>query len=361
MIRILVIDDSIIVRRTLFTLLNKEPDFSVVGTAKNGLEGLEKLAELKPDIVTLDVMMPVLDGLQTLSRLRETDLATPVIMFSSLTESGASATMEALSRGADDFVMKPSQSLNPLTDTTGSIQGQLIPKIRGLAKKTRNKWDTAHGKEPVPYVFRMPRVTARNILERRNNRPDIVAIGVSTGGPEALHKVLPSLPESFSVPVMVVQHMPSLFTRALAERLDKFCKLKVKEAEEGEILEAGTIYLGSGDFHLTVKRDGTKVRAVKTRTPPVNSCRPSVDVLFSSLAGVFGRRTLALVFTGMGKDGLEGCRDLRSAGATIFVQDKKSSVIWGMPGHVARANLANKVISLDRVTYEITRALARPI
>ncbi|MFH1531049.1 MAG: chemotaxis response regulator protein-glutamate methylesterase [Pseudomonadota bacterium] len=356
-IRILVIDDSIIVRKTLGSLLGKEPDFEVVGTARNGVEGLKMFGELKPDIIILDIVMPVMDGLEALSNIRKSDKVTPVIMFSSLTENGAAITLDALARGANDYVAKPSRSMSPLTDTTGSIKGQLVPKIRVLAAASRARLPGAKSSEKAQWEFKPPIVPDLNIPERRNARPEVVAIGVSTGGPEALHKVLTAIPGSFPVPILVVQHMPALFTRALSERLDRFCALKVREAVDGELLEPGTIYFGPGDFHMSVKKDGLDVRILVTREPPINSCRPSVDALFHSLAPVFGRRTMALVLTGMGKDGLSGCVALRKTGATILAQDRESSVIWGMPGHVAEANLANKVVPLERMAFEIVRAV----
>ncbi len=341
------------------TVLDKEPGLRVVATARNGAEGLEMFRKHRPDLVTLDIMMPVVDGLETLSRIRETDLKTPVIMFSSLTGDGATATMDALSRGANDYVLKPSGIGKSMSDTSDAIQDEMVPKIRALVTAKRELTTPPPAPDGPPFVFRLPRVTERQIIERRQSPPDVLAIGVSAGGPEALHQILPQLPSDFPIPILVIQHMPALFTRALSARLDRFCKLSVREAADEEILEPGTIYFAPGDYHLTVKRDGTRMRAQVLQTPPINSCRPSVDALFQSVARVFGRRALSLVLTGMGKDGLEGCKDLRNVGATIYVQDKNSSVIWGMPGHVARANLANKVVPLERMVYEIVRTANR--
>jgi two-component system, chemotaxis family, protein-glutamate methylesterase/glutaminase len=353
-IRILVVDDSIIVRKTLHVILSREADLEIVGSARNGVDGLIQFQKLQPDIVTLDIMMPVMDGLETLSKIREHDKHTPIIMFSSLTETSAKATLEALTRGANDYVTKPSQSLSPMSDSTASIRNQLVPKIRSLCAavlstdETQARWD-----------FGPPVLEGQKQRERRYNSPDIVAIGVSTGGPEALQAILPALPVEFPVPIVIVQHMPAIFTRSLAERLNQTCRLDVQEAQNGEVLEPGSVRFGPGDQHILVQKMARGVKIRLSSDPPVNSCRPSVDVLFRSVAKSYGRKALALVLTGMGKDGLEGARELRHAGALIYVQDEPSSVVWGMPGVIAKNHLSNKVIPLSRIAYELTRTVAR--
>lgn len=348
-IKILIVDDSIIIRKTLTAVLSKEPDLEVVGAARNGIEALAMHQRLKPHVITLDVVMPGMDGLETLSRLRAVDREVTVIMFSSLTGKGAEATVEALARGANDYVMKPTTA-GDTTRALDTIRRQLAPKVRALVSVLRRKGESELGEETMLAID-------RSVAEGAGVRyrpPDIVAIGVSTGGPEALSVVLPSLPESFPVPVVVVQHMPALFVKVLVDRLDGQCKMRVIEADNGQPLEAGCAYFAPGDHHLLVTRTDEVYRASIKNGPPVNSCRPSVDVLFQALARCAGDRVLGLVLTGMGRDGLDGCRSLTASGSRIWVQDAESSVVWGMPGVVARAGLARRVLPLQ----EIARALA---
>ena len=344
--RVLVVDDAVVVRRTLADAVSRDSSLEVAGTAANGRIGLEKFSALKPDIVLLDIEMPEMDGLETVRELRKLDLKVPIIMFSTLTERGASATLEALSLGATDYVTKPSNL--DMGATLLTVTHELIPKIRALCHLPES--GTEEKKRPVP-VFIPPMATSRLVVPAQ-----VIAIGVSTGGPDALARLLPTLPANLPVPVLVAQHMPAIFTQMLATRLAAKSAIAVREATPGEELSAGTVFIAPGDFHMLVTADRGKNFIATNRAPKENFCRPSVDVLFRSVASVYGARALAMVLTGMGQDGLNSCQELRQLGARVVVQDEATSVVWGMPGNVARAGLAHKILPLDRIGPEIVAA-----
>ncbi|MGA2963802.1 MAG: chemotaxis response regulator protein-glutamate methylesterase [Candidatus Korobacteraceae bacterium] len=347
--RILIVDDSVVIRQLLKEVLAGDPQLEVAGVAANGQIALAMLNQLSPDLVTLDVEMPVLDGLETLKQLRQSHPRLPVIMFSTLTARGAQATIESLAFGASDYVTKPS-NVGSVTVAKERIREQLIPKIKALCKLTS-------GTPSVPPVRLRPSapLLTQPRLYQRASAVNVVAIGCSTGGPNALAEVLPNLPANFAAPVVVVQHMPATFTRFLAQRLDSICALRVREAVSGEPLQQGTIWIAPGDFHLKVIKRGAELQLVTEQSPPENSCRPSVDVLFRSMVTAYGGNVLAVVLTGMGQDGLRGCKELYELGAHIVVQDEATSVVWGMPGFVAREQLADRVLPLQEIGPEITR------
>jgi len=355
-IRVLVVDDSVVVRRLVSRVLEEEPDVEVVGAAANGRIALAKLAQLEVDVVTLDIEMPEMDGLATLAQLRPRWPRLPVIMFSTLTERGAEATLEALSLGASDYVTKPTGLHNP-AEALAAVKAELLPRIRALHGRHR-----ALAQAPAPAVARPgPAATPavrEPVVRPANARIDLVAIGVSTGGPNALAELLPALPSSFPVPIVIVQHMPPVFTRMLANRLDSCCGVSVIEAVGGEALLPGRVYIAAGGRHLALARHGTSVVTVANDDPPAHSCRPAVDVLFRSVAGLYGTGALAVVLTGMGQDGLQGAEAIRLAGGQVLAQDEASSVVWGMPGFVARAELADAVLPLDELAAEIGRRVA---
>ncbi len=337
------VDDSATARRMLVDALSADPDLEVVGTASNGIVGLLDIAKLTPDIVTLDVEMPEMSGLEVLKKLRRDHPTQRVIMFSALTEPGAMETIEALSLGAQEYVTKPANADDPAAGMR-QIREQLTPKIKGLCG------DILKTVTDAPVAVEMSR---RPVA--RTSRIDMVAIGISTGGPNALDVVIPALPTDFPVPVLIVQHMPSIFTRHLAERLSSRSAVSVREATDGEQVQPGAVRIAPGDWHMVVERECGSGKIRLHRGDLENSCRPSADVLFRSVAAVHGSNALAVIMTGMGQDGLDGCRQIRDAGGTILAQDEATSVVWGMPGSVIRAGLASIVLPLSKIAGEINR------
>ena len=334
--RVLIVDDAVVIRRLLADTLAADPAIEVVGTAANGRIALAKLAQVTPDLVILDVEMPEMDGLATLREIRKTHPKLPVIMFSAHTERGAAAALDALALGATDYFAKP--AAGGLDASLQVLRDELIPTIKALCARDRR----ASGGFPA-----VTGPTAATV--------DVVAIGTSTGGPNALAEVFANLPADLAVPIVVVQHMPSTFTSLLAERLTAQTPIRVEEGRTGGVLRPGHAWLAPGDFHMTVARDGPAVRIGLNQGPPENSCRPAADPLFRSAAAAFGPNVLAVVLTGMGQDGLRGCEAVRAAGGQIVVQDEASSVVWGMPGFVARAGLADRVLPLGLIAPEIAR------
>lgn len=385
-IRVLIVDDSAFVRRALQRVLSCDAGFEVAAVAENGRAALEVLAKQTVDAVVLDVEMPVMDGLETLKALRERQRSLPVVMFSTLTTRGGEATLEALTLGANDYVTKPSQQGNA-DQAFAAVERELLPRLRTLvehhwarvgrpahasapatvpapcketpvasvrATATRSTASAAPLR-PTPVIApdSVPRPTGR----RRESPIDVIAIGVSTGGPSALHQIFAALPADLGVPIVLVQHMPPLFTGLLAQRLDAISAWEVLEAKQDDELRPGRALLAPGDFHLGVKRERGVVRAQLSQSAPVNSCRPAVDVLFRSVAQVYGGRVLAVVLTGMGRDGLEGSRELVQGGAHCIVQDAESSVVWGMPGYVAKEGLADAVVPLTKIVEQISKCV----
>ncbi len=343
-IRVLVVDDSSVVRRMISEALTSDPELEVAGTAPNGKIALDKLPQIVPDVVTLDIEMPGLGGLETIAPLRAQYPKLPVIMFSTLTRKGAVDTLNALSLGATDYVTKPSNT-GSLAAGLLAVKQDLIPKIKALCGRFRGTDDgTARA---VPTVIRS--------WAERAPRGALLAVGVSTGGPNALTTLFQSIPADFPVPIVIVQHMPKLFTHYLAERLNALSPLSVAEAQGEELLRPGMVRIAPGDFHLVV---GATPRGWVTRLhqlPPENSCRPAVDVLFHSVAETVGSAAVGVVLTGMGQDGLRGSRAIRAAGGRMVVQDEPTSVVWGMPGAVAQAGLANYILPLQQIGPRLTQ------
>jgi two-component system, chemotaxis family, protein-glutamate methylesterase/glutaminase len=360
-IRVLVVDDAVVVRRMVTDVLSADPEIEVVGSAANGRIGLQKVTQVNPDLVTMDVEMPEMDGLQALKALRQTHPDLPVIMFSTLTERGATATLDALSLGASDYVTKPA-NVGSVALAQQRIRDELIPKVKALCgREHKPAGRSSPGATLAPPVVATPRFTPTPRTDGASPEAavDIVAIGVSTGGPNALAVLLPMLPPTLPVPVVLVQHMPPMFTKLLAERLHAQSSLRVMEAAGGECLAPGCVYIAPGNFHMIVERRATGVVTALNQLPPENSCRPAVDPLFRSVSRAYGGRTLAVVLTGMGQDGLRGAEDIRSVGGQVIVQDEASSVVWGMPGFVAKAGLAEQVLPLVDIAAEITRRCTR--
>jgi two-component system chemotaxis response regulator CheB len=343
-IRILIVDDSVVFRKLLSDTLSADEALEVAGTATDGRIALAKISQLKPDLITLDIEMPVMNGLETLAALRKLHPKLPVIMFSTLTERGAAATLEALSLGASDYAAKPGYVDGPAMSVE-HIRKELIPKIKALCGRATPLKLVAI---PICRPALLPRV-------RTNPRIEIVAIGTSTGGPNALAEVLPRIPSDFPVPIVVVQHMPPIFTRLLADRLASQSVIPVEEGSSGAILSPGHAWIAPGNFHMKVMRAGLNRRLELNQSPPENSCRPAVDVLFRSVAAACGANALAVVMTGMGSDGVLGAEAIRDAGGNVIIQDEASSVVWGMPGLVHASGLDDAAYPLAQLPMEITR------
>ena len=343
-VRVLVVDDSVTIRRLLTDALSKDSEIEVVGSAANGRIALSKLQTTPPDLVIMDVEMPELDGISTLRELRKTHAKLPVIMFSTLTERGALTTLEALGAGASDYLTKP-QAGAGLPDAMARLRETLIPKVRALGG--------LRSTPPAAVKAAPMRVIATPLV-----RPDVLAIGASTGGPNALAEVLANLPP-LPIPTVITQHMPPLFTRLFAERLQATTRHTVREAAEGDVLLPGHVYIAPGDRHMLVTRAQDKTIVHLDDGPPESSCRPAVDPMLRSVVQVYGPRVLSVILTGMGQDGLEGCRVVREAGGQVVAQDEATSVVWGMPGFVAREGLAHAVVALKDVAAEIVRRTAR--
>jgi two-component system, chemotaxis family, protein-glutamate methylesterase/glutaminase len=386
-LKILVVDDTVTYRQILSKIVSGFDSVDLLGIASNGKIAMSKIGIKQPDLVLLDVFMPEMDGLETLDQIKKQYPHIDVIMLSGVDRENANITMKALSSGALDFIAKPrGESIEEnIAELKTALSGLILMartrkysrQARGIFSETSHHVSAgesaAHGsppsekihrhvyvKPPVPDTAGISGAAISGILpgERRiykkPARIDVVAIGVSTGGPNALQEIIPKIAAEFSVPILAVQHMPPMFTASLAARLNSLSAIKVVEAQEGRTVEKGVMYIAPGGRHLTVKKDrlNTKIIALSD-SPPVNSCRPSVDVLFHSVAEVYGGNSLAVILTGMGNDGVAGVSAMRRGGSYSIVQDEKSSVIWGMPGAVVEADEANEIVPLDRMALRI--------
>jgi len=338
-IRVLVVDDSAFVRRAIIRMLDNHPIIQVVDVASDGEMAIELIKKLHPDVVTLDIRMPILDGLSALERIMN-ECPTPVIMLSSLTEKGGENTLRALELGAVDFIDK--SATGGAMDFTG-IVGELISKIQVAARVEMRK---------LQAVDSGTRVEEKQLTIAKSGT-EVVLIGTSTGGPPALQKVLTALPADFPCPILLVQHMPVGFTASLAERLDRLCALTVKEAEDGELLRNGTAYLAPAGLHLKLTRGDDGVRARLDITPEAALHRPSVDTLLESAAAVCGKKSLAVVLTGMGKDGAAGSKMLAAAGGRIVVESEETAIVFGMPKAVLETVTTATVVPLYKVARTI--------
>lgn len=340
-LRVLIVDDSAVTRRLLADVLAEDAGLEVVGQASDGMLAMQQIARLKPDVVTLDVEMPGMDGMETLRQIRELHSGTRVLMLSNLTERGAPVTLKALMNGASDYCPKPVRSRSA-AESREYLRRELLPRVRQFSRRgvgrteLRTNAPVSDGKRPL-------------------RTPQAVAIGVSTGGPQALERILPHIPKDFHLPILIVQHMPAMFTRLLAQRLALESKIGIEEAREGQEVRAGVALIAPGNYHMRVKRRGTLVNVALDQEPAENSCRPAVDVLFRSVAEVWGGNVLAAVLTGMGRDGLNGAQLLKNQGAWLLAQDEASSVVWGMPGAVTQAGLADEVVDIQQVVPAILK------
>ena len=362
-IRVLIVDDSVVIRQLVTHALEADPAIEIVGVAANGSIAMAKIVQLNPDAVTLDIEMPEVDGLETLRRIRRDHGHLRVIMFSTLTERGAAITLEALSLGADDYVAKVSNE-GSLDRSLHRLREELIPKIKQFFNvpdlRVAKPAPVPGARTAAPAQAHHPMAPPPRPIAACWEKPAVIVVGVSTGGPAALSRIMPQFPADFPVPFLIVQHMPPLFTKLLADRLNETCPLTVREAVEGAVLEPGKVWIAPGDYHMRIVPRGREFRVKLDQGPTENSCRPAVDVLFVSAAEAFGGRTLAAVLTGMGRDGQRGCAVLKAKGASVIVQDQATSVVWGMPGSVAQDGLADAILPLDEIPKEIMARLGYP-
>ena len=371
-VRVLIVDDSAIMRKIIASALQKEPSIEIAGFAANGLQAIEAIKTCNPDVMTLDIEMPEMDGLTALREIRKDNKYLPIIMFSSLTHKGAQAAVMALTAGASDYVGKPVNTTGGIDDAFKVLEAELIPKIIGLAKRVKSRRDREErgastqipststlktsitakpsASKPISSLASKVSKVTSGVLAKP---AQAVCIGVSTGGPEALMQVFGTFNAPLSVPIFIVQHMPADFTALLAARLSATGVMTVKEAEEGEIALPGMVYIAPGGFHMTLSRPGTKTLIHLNTEPPENSCRPAVDVLFRTAADIYGSGLLAVMLTGMGYDGLKGTQIIKEKGGQVIAQDEATSVIWGMPGAVVQAGLADGVLPIDKMADEI--------
>jgi two-component system chemotaxis response regulator CheB len=344
--RVLVVDDSVVIRRSLTEALARTPEIMVVGSASSGRIALMKIPLLRPDVVALDMAMPETSGLETLSAIRTAYPTLPVIVLSPSTGAGRTALAEALALGAVTSLVKPA-----IVPGTGNGRERLAAELAAkiMLYCPEQPCFAAIGPETQDDAPLPPDG------ERTEVRIDILAIAVSTGGPSALMDLIPRFPKDFPVPIVIVQHMPPTFTTLLAERLAAKSSIRVVEGSLHQTLVPGCASIAPGDFHMAVVRDGDTVRLRVHQEAPENSCRPAADVLFRSVARVYGRHVLGVVMTGMGRDGFIGCEWIRNAGGQVIVQDQASSVVWGMPGFVVKAGLADQILALSALGPEIIR------
>lgn len=347
--RILVVDDAVVIRKLITETLNRDPFLEVVGTAPNGRIALQKITQVNPDIIILDVEMPEMDGLETIKEIRKVYPKLPVIMFSTLTGRGTVTTIEALSAGASDYVCKPG-NIGCITEAIDKLQSDLIPKIKSLCPDA--------GAPRVSVAWRGVPPPSLSLFAKPPP-VEILAVGTSTGGPNALAVMFKGFPRDFPAPVVVVQHMPPTFTALLADRLAANTPIQFQEGAEGMELAPGHGYIAPGGKHMILSREHGRVIVRLNEDPPENSCRPAVDVLFRSVAATYGAGTLGVILTGMGHDGLRGCQLIREQHGQILAQDQESSVVWGMPGAVAQAGLSDRTLPLDQICPEIVRRVRR--
>jgi len=348
-IRVLVADDSAVMRSAVSRLLQSDKDIHVVGVAKDGLNAVQQVAALNPDVVTLDLEMPVMNGLEALERIMR-DYPRPVIMFSSLTVEGAEATFDALALGAFDYVAKPANSA-----ASSAVRDELIAKIKA-AYASRGRRAALHG-QPKPGVLPPPPKTrAAEIL----GNVSLVCLGCSTGGPAALQRILPVLPADFPAPIVIVQHMPPGFTEPFARRLNGLCSLQVREAAQGQLLEPNTVSIAPAGWQTTVHGKGLKLFVNLSKEPVGMLHMPSVDVMMLSVAASCGHRALGVILTGMGSDGERGMSALHASGALTIGQDERSCAVYGMPRVCAELGILDHILPLDEIPRELLRAIRVP-
>ena len=346
MVNVLVVDDSAFMRNTLTSMISSDPEIKVVGIARNGIEAVDKVAELKPDIVTLDVEMPRMNGLEALKHIMA-KTPVPVLMVSSLTDEDAKETLEALDLGAVDFIPK---NLSDLSVNIVKIKEILIDKIKNIAKKGI----VLKKKKIATKTLEMPKISQ----ETGHRKTGIVVIGTSTGGPKALQNIVTRIPEDFPVPILIAQHMPPAFTGPFAERLNSLSKISVKEAENGESVKKGTAYIAPGRGHMgIIRKKVTQTSIIISEDDGSHIYKPSIDVLMLSVVEGFSGQVLGVILTGLGNDGSKGMKEIKNKGGRTIAESEESCIVYGMPKAIVDAGIADKIVPLDEVAGEIINAV----
>lgn len=353
MISVVVVDDSAFMRKALSMMLAGDPEIQVVGTARDGEEGLEKIRQLKPDVVTMDIEMPRMDGLTALRHIMM-EMPRPVLMVSSLTTEGAEATLKAMELGAVDFIPK---QLSRVSLDIIKIEWELRAKVKNVARRKIRPIRPQRKVEVIPHPVLTEKKTTEAILQKKSPLRDVVAIGVSTGGPPAIQKVLAKLPADFPACILIAQHMPQAFTGPFAKRLNAVCQIAVKEAEAGDRVKPGTAFVAPGGRHLLIDQKVSRIDLLISDEPKEELYKPSANVLIASVAQGVGKRGIGVILTGMGSDGLEGIRELKKKSGYVLAQDDASCVVYGMPKAVVDAGLADEVLDIEDMSQAIMNAL----
>jgi two-component system chemotaxis response regulator CheB len=364
-INVLIVDDSAFMRKSLSIMLESDPGIKIIGTARDGLEGYEKAKELRPDIITMDVEMPRMDGLTALEKIMK-DCPTPVIMVSSITTEGAEATLKAMDLGAVDFIPKQLSYVSldivkikqDLVDKVKAIVrsrslSQRLASIRGIAQRVQ-----AHAAPPPVPGISKPQ--SENLYKPSTVDFHVVTLGISTGGPFSLQKIIPMLPKEFPLPILIVQHMPPKFTKSLSERLNSMSQIAVKEAEHGETIKGGTVYVAQGGFHMKAVKNGISTPTIAISEQPSTTLhRPSVDVMMESSVQAYGRNVLGVIMTGMGHDGLEGLKIIKSRNGYCLAQNEETCVVYGMPKSAVDAGIADAIVPLEHIPETMVKLVMR--
>lgn len=361
-IKVLVVDDSAFMRKLISDFLSEQPEIEIIGTARNGEDALKKWKALNPDVITLDVEMPVLNGLAVLKTIMQ-EKPTPVVMLSSTTKEGAETTFHAIQAGAVDFIAKPSGSISI---DLHKIKTDLIEKVISASKANLSGMKALGEKKGESFERNVKTSSEKGLksssafigpvkqLDSSNKK--IICIGTSTGGPRALQQVITQLPNDINAPILIVQHMPAGFTKSLANRLDSLSRITVKEAEDGELIQKGTAYIAPGGMHLEVRSVGTSLAVSLTQAEPCNGHRPSVDVMFESLSAIGNLDKVAVIMTGMGSDGAKGLVKLKKSGTVkAIAESRDTSIVFGMPKSAIATNLVDEVTNLENIAESIMK------
>jgi len=354
-VKVLVVDDSRFYRNRLCEILSSDANIQIVGTAENGREGVDKALSLKPDVITMDIEMPIMDGISAVREIMK-KRPTPILMLSSLTTEGAQATLDALDAGAVDFLLK---RLDKLTYRKAGFSGAICGKIRALGDRSGhfNKQALAKENTEVPLTRQRanddPQATPWESGEPLSDKFRIIVIGASTGGPVAVQSILSALPRNYSVPILVVQHMPASFTGSFARRLDALSKLSIKEAEDGDVLAAGMVYVAPGGRQLVLENKAGRPLVKIRESYQIEQYKPSVDITYKSVSEIYGKEALAIILTGMGSDGRDGAALLKKSGSVVWAQDENTCIVFGMPHAVINAGLADRVLPLTEIAQQL--------